>query len=539
MTPIRVTAVLTHPVQYYAPWFRWITAHVPSLDLQVVYASSPDSRQQGAGFGREFTWDLPLTTGYSSTIVRDARPSDRFDTGHFRGLDVPAIGDAIRDSKPDVVVVFGWYSVTLVRAIRAARRLGVPVLYHGDTNLQSAPGGWRRWLWVAKTRWLLSYFDGYLAVGVRSAAFLRYFGVPDARIFHTPHCVDNDRFADAAVWRRCTNRRQEIRQALGLPIDSFIVLFAGKLEAKKHPMDLVHALAAMTPPPHLAIAGTGPLESAVVDAAAQAGVGVTRLGFVNQSEMPRVYAAADCLALPSDARETWGLVVNEALAAGLPCVVSDQAGCAPDLAGAATGAVYADGGADRARAQLHVGVDRAFAIGCAAATISRRRAGPRRRRTRSPGGGGPRTRVHSGDGRRRVERRSRRARTAARRRVLRRHGARRRSRADDVRDPARRARAWRGHPLHRQLVRQLAHRRLAEQHRRVVVHRLLPAPHREGSRESDHARDACLATLRARAPGCLRDAFWFRATHVFVSDHMTVMRNAPALCAASTSPAAE
>src|SRR5207249_10045689 len=62
---------------------------------------------------------------------------------------------------------------------------------------------------------------------------------------------------------------------------------------------------------------------------------------VNQSEMVRVYAAADCLAVPSDARETWGLVVNEALASGLPCVLSDRVGCAPDLGGAATGGVYA------------------------------------------------------------------------------------------------------------------------------------------------------------------------------------------------------
>src|SRR5438046_5144083 len=156
--PIRLTCVLTHPVQYYAPWFRWIHANCPEIDLHVVYASAPDSRQQGTGFGQEFTWDVPLTDGYSSAIVRPPRPSDRFDSSHFWGLDVPEIAAAIRDARPDVVVVFGWYSVTLVRAIRAARRLKVPVLYRGDTNLASAPRGWRRPLWVAKTRRLLAQF---------------------------------------------------------------------------------------------------------------------------------------------------------------------------------------------------------------------------------------------------------------------------------------------------------------------------------------------------------------------------------------------
>ena len=341
MTPIRLTAVLTHPVQYYAPWFRWIHAHCPDVDLHVVYASAPTPRQQGEGFGEAFAWDVSLVDGYSSVVVRAARPSDRFDSQHFWGLDVREIGAAIRDARPDVVVVFGWYSVTLVRAIRVARRLGVPVLYRGDTNLASAPGGWRRPVWVAKTRRLLAHFDGFLSVGTRSAAFFRFFGVPDDRIFHTPHCVDNTRFAEAAGLRRSVPCRDDLRRSLGVAVDRFVVLFAGKLEPKKRPLDLVLALGAITPPPHLAIAGTGPLESEVATAAATLGVGLTRLGFVNQSRMAGVYAAADCLALPSDARETWGLVVNEALAAGLPCVISDRAGCAPDLGSDATGGVYA------------------------------------------------------------------------------------------------------------------------------------------------------------------------------------------------------
>src|SRR2546428_10945898 len=104
--PMRVAAVLTHPIQYYAPWFRWIAANSPAIDLHVIYASSPTPRQQGVGFDRDVTWDIPLTDGYSSTIVRPSRPSDRFDSRHFRGLDVPEVGEAVASAKPDVVVVF-------------------------------------------------------------------------------------------------------------------------------------------------------------------------------------------------------------------------------------------------------------------------------------------------------------------------------------------------------------------------------------------------------------------------------------------------
>ncbi|HEV3116334.1 MAG TPA: glycosyltransferase, partial [Gemmataceae bacterium] len=54
-------------------------------------------------------------------------------------------------------------------------------------------------------------------------------------------------------------------------------------------------------------------------------------GFMNQTEISRAYVAADCLVLASDHGETWGLVVNEALASGLPCVVSSACGCAEDM----------------------------------------------------------------------------------------------------------------------------------------------------------------------------------------------------------------
>jgi glycosyltransferase involved in cell wall biosynthesis len=337
---IRVVAVLTHPVQYYAAWFRWMHQHCAAIDLHVIYASRPTADQQGVGFDRSFDWDVPLTEGYSCQVVREAKAGDRFDAAHFYALNVPEIAGTIREAKPDVVLVFGWYSVTLLRAVGAARALKIPVLYHGDTNLQSAPVGWRRLLWIAKTRHLLSQFDGFLSVGVRSTGFLRFFGIPDDRIFAVPHAVDNERFSAAGRMRQ-SSERSSIRRALGLPEAGFVALFCGKLEAKKHPLDLIAAASTMTPPVHLAIVGTGALETDVRDAAERAGTPITMLGFVNQRELPRVYAAADCLVLPSDSRETWGLVVNEALAAGLPCVVADSAGCAPDLGGHATGGTYA------------------------------------------------------------------------------------------------------------------------------------------------------------------------------------------------------
>ena len=122
MTPVRLTVVLTHPIQYYAPWFRHVERHAPEVALTVLHATEPTPQQQGVGFDHAFNWDVPLTEGYHSATIRRARPDDRVDSASFTGLDVPEIGRAIADTHPDVALITGWYSMTLLRALFACRR---------------------------------------------------------------------------------------------------------------------------------------------------------------------------------------------------------------------------------------------------------------------------------------------------------------------------------------------------------------------------------------------------------------------------------
>ena len=85
------------------------------------------------------------------------------------------------------------------------------------------------------------------------------------------------------------------------------------------------------PSSHLLFVGAGALECSLRTAAADSGISCSFAGFLNQTEIPNAYAATDCLVLPSDSGETWGLVVNEAMACGLPAIVSDRVGCREDL----------------------------------------------------------------------------------------------------------------------------------------------------------------------------------------------------------------
>ena len=155
--------------------------------------------------------------------------------------------------------MFGWSSVTLVRAIRAARRLKVPVLYYGDTNLEwagrMAPGALGRQDASPSVELLRVSQRRHSKRGV--PALLRCSRQPDLRYAARRR---QRPVLEAASLRTSATRRADTRRQLGLPADAFVVLFAGKLEPKKRPLDLVEALGRMDPRPHLAIAGSGALE---------------------------------------------------------------------------------------------------------------------------------------------------------------------------------------------------------------------------------------------------------------------------------------
>jgi glycosyltransferase involved in cell wall biosynthesis len=311
----RIGFLLSHPIQYYAPIFRELAKR---CDLTVFFAHRQTAEQQArAGFGVAFDWDVDLLSGYDSRfLVNVARQPS---TDRFAGCDTPGVADEIARNRFDAFVVPGWALRSYWQAVRACRRLGVPVLVRGDSQLGMLRNSAVRIAKALAFSHLLRRFDGFLYVGQRNREYLLHYGVPAQRLFFSPHCVDNDAFAAASSGiRRSEGRRR--------------VLFVGKLIDRKHPADLLHAVARLRDKPvQIAFAGAGELEPELRKIAAASSVDADFMGFVNQSELPAAYASADVLVLPSDGQETWGLVVNEAMACGIPAVVSDVVGCGPDL----------------------------------------------------------------------------------------------------------------------------------------------------------------------------------------------------------------
>jgi glycosyltransferase involved in cell wall biosynthesis len=344
--PYRLAILTTHPIQYHGQWYRALAAH-PDLDVHVYYCHQATPQEQAsAGFGVEFDWDVPLLTGYPYTFLKNVAKTPGL--GRFAGLDTPEIREIIRSRQYDAVMVNGWNYKSAWQAIRACWKSNVKIMVRSDSHLHG-----QRSL-ITRTVKSLAYprfirrLDGCVAVGKWSREyFLRYGAHPD-RIFTIPHTVDDEALMREA--ERLRLLRSELREKWGLNPGGIVFAFVGKFIAKKRPMDFVRALdqaAGRNPAIQGLMVGDGPLRAGCESFVETHNAPVRFSGFLNQSQIATAYMACDALVLPSDGDETWGLVVNEAMTCGRPCLASDRVGCGPDLVvPGQTGAIFPVGDVD-------------------------------------------------------------------------------------------------------------------------------------------------------------------------------------------------
>jgi glycosyltransferase involved in cell wall biosynthesis len=321
----RVAIVASHPIQYQAPWFRAL-ASSPGIEVEVLFVQQPDAQEQGRGFGVAFQWDIPLLEGYPWQMVPKLRGKGGL-SGFFSARIAHPL-KVLRAMRPDVLLLTGWHVWPLVQMLVAAWWAGIPVIMRGESNaLRTRP-----WLTRAWHKVLLRGCAAFLPIGLTSRAFYARYRIASDKLFDTPYFVDNSRFARSAA--EALPRREELRARWSIPAGAVCYCYAGKLESKKRILDLLEALriaVVQSQRLHLLVVGSGELMDQARAAAAKHNLPVTFAGFLNQSEIPAAYVAADCLVLASDYGETWGLVVNEAMACGRPAIVSDRVGCAADL----------------------------------------------------------------------------------------------------------------------------------------------------------------------------------------------------------------
>jgi glycosyltransferase involved in cell wall biosynthesis len=302
-------------------------ARQPQIDLTVLYSSLAGALPaKDPGFGVTVAWDTPLLEGYKFKSLENLW----WGAPHkFVGYMSPGVISELWHGDYDAVFVYGWCDLTARLAIAAARLANIPCLITGDSNyIYEKEIPWlKAHIKKAVLRTLFRRIQAFLVTGPFNRMFYQYYGANENRCFFAPLPVDNDYFMRRAESARPF--KNEIRAHYGIPADTFLLLFVGKLVPRKRPLDIVFALKNLQPAfPNLGAVwvGDGELRPQLEAEIAKQGVNhAFLLGFKNQRELPDVYAMSDVFVLPSW-RDPMPLVTNEAMASGLPVIVSNRTG---------------------------------------------------------------------------------------------------------------------------------------------------------------------------------------------------------------------
>lgn len=332
---MRIVFLVERPTQFEAPFYRFAAAD-PAHQLRVLFTgAAPGAPVFDPELGRPVEWGIDLLGEYPHAVAPAA--------GRGRWL-----AGELRRGGCDLLIVNGYTRRDYLEAAWRARRAGIATALRLDSVLWkrgAAPPRGRRLLFGAALRRL---FDLFLGVGSLTLDYLDACGVPAERRGLFPYAVDVAHFraaAAAAAGGAATAGagREAARRRLGVPPGARVVLAVAKLNRREAPWDAVAALPRMAPDTWLVIAGDGE-ERAELERRSAAGR-VRFLGYVAYAELPALYAAAD-LFVHAPREERWGVSVAEAMACGLPVVVSSRVGAGVDLVEAgANGWTYEAGDA--------------------------------------------------------------------------------------------------------------------------------------------------------------------------------------------------
>jgi len=324
----------SHPVQYKAPVYQALQTILPDA-FEVVYASDASIRAGNIdqGFGSEVVWDVPLMDGYSNRVLNNEKGTPFTTTTSLTGRGIFTL---LKRERPRAVVLTHFRYRFDQTAFLSALLLGIPILIRQETQDELYAGNRplvKSALRAVIYRALYAPCRHAFAFGELNYRHLLRHGVPKDRITFARFSVPNP-FAELTLAEK-SRRRADLRQNLGIAEGKVALCFFGKFIPKKSPSLIFSSLSylaeTMRPRLHLVFVGSGELQAQLqalaAGAKAQFGIPTTFTGFVNQSQLPDYYLAADIAVLPSSYEETWGLVVNEALNAGCGVIVTRAVGC--------------------------------------------------------------------------------------------------------------------------------------------------------------------------------------------------------------------
>lgn len=331
----RVTIIAPTCFYYQVPLFRALAAD-PCIDLTVCFCSDEGNsgKDVKAAYGSDEKWGVEdqLLDGYSFKFLRNYSPNGSY-LKSLVGLANFGIWAELNRERPDVVIVMSWMNPTWWLTFLACLRFDIPVLFMTDANVDAEhlKSPWKSWLKRAILgKFLFRITSGFLCAGTANRQLYASYGVPDNKLVPFAYSWGYRQLIEES--NQLKSSKTDLRKKYGLPQDKVLMLYCGRLSPEKGSIELLDAYEMVeNPNKALVIVGDGQLRSRMEQTVKARGLKfVYFMGFQSRNDVGNFYALADFLVLPSH-RETWGIVVNEALCFSLPVVVSDQVGAGVDL----------------------------------------------------------------------------------------------------------------------------------------------------------------------------------------------------------------
>jgi glycosyltransferase involved in cell wall biosynthesis len=314
----RRVVILTEIIApYRIPVFNALAAR-DDVDPHIIFFSETDpSLRQWRVYKEEIRFSYEVL------------PSWRRRLGRYNILVNRGVRSALRHAAPAAIVCGGYSYLASWQAALWAKRNGIPLLLWSESTAQDMRR--KHVLVEGMKRFFRSWCRAFVAAGTASRSYLIALGAHEASVFIAPDAVDVRLYAEQSEKARVN--ANQIRIQHGLPSQYF--LYVGRHVEEKGVFDLLAAYVRLDENTRsrigLVFVGDGPARADLVQRASKMGSGGVKFyGWVHRERISEFYALAEALIFPTYS-DPWGLVVNEAMASGLPIVASDAAGCVPDL----------------------------------------------------------------------------------------------------------------------------------------------------------------------------------------------------------------
>lgn len=316
----RVAFIHEEPDTYRIPFFNRIK-YKKLIELQVFYCNKSNPYRGGE-------LELGKSKGFSEILPGMKIKIPFIKTENYFN---PSILRKLSDGKFDYVIVGGYYHLTMLISIFWALVHNVPFIIISESNFLSRQSKIKSLVKSILLTPVIKRASAYLPLGKYAGDYLTYYGAKKDNMFYFPNTPDIDYFIKESDEYR--NEKPKIKKDLGLDT-KFVILFVGRLVKEKGLFTLIRAFKEVKEAftdLFLLIVGDGELKDELKEFVSREEINdVHFTGVIQNKELPKYYGISDIFVLTSY-YEPWGVVVNEAMASGLPIIISDKVGAKGDL----------------------------------------------------------------------------------------------------------------------------------------------------------------------------------------------------------------